>query len=54
MNILELCDVTEALMIIQSVVQYLPTKDEGAADVVVVSAAMASPVMQAGYSTISK
>lgn len=46
MNILRPCKETEVLMVMQSIVQYLPTKVDGSVDVVVVSAAMASPVMQ--------
>jgi hypothetical protein len=38
----------------QHSVQNLPTKLEGVADVVVVSAAMASPVKQTNTSTFSK
>jgi high-affinity Fe2+/Pb2+ permease len=47
-------EAVEAVMIVQSIVQYLPTKDEGAVDVVVVSAAVTSPATQSGNRTISK
>jgi hypothetical protein len=41
-------------MSIQYSVLSLPTKDKGAADVVVVSAAMASPVIQSDHNGFSK